>query len=68
MEIPDIPDTFKMLLMLDRHNYWINWAREKFPEKMFWLPYAESLKRSEEISDLLEILPIIAIWYFKFEK
>ena len=35
MEIPDIPDTFKMLLMLDRHNYWINWAREKFPEKTF---------------------------------
>ena len=56
----DIPETLKMSLMQDFHNDWIDWARKGFPRKTYWLPYAESLKRKKEISELVKKLPIAA--------
>ena len=56
----DIPETLKMSLMQDFHNDWIDWARKEFPRKTYWLPYAESLKRKKEISELVKKLPIAA--------
>ena len=63
MDIPD--DHLKMSLMQDFHNDWIDLVRKEFPMKTYWLPYAESLKRKEEISELVETLPT-AVCIFNF--